>query len=1034
MPTISIERAAATEGEYMYFTVRLSEPASDAVTVGYAMRSGSGEINVDSSSAQSGTVVFAPGETVQTIRVYASHDYLDELDESVFVELRDPNGATFGGRNAAASAIGWVLDNDGPGVDRAIAVSNPVVTEGSGQVQFTVSLSEPYDTDRSFSFQTFNGSAVAGSDYVARTGTVTFLAGQTEATVAVNLINDGIAEPTEGFGLAIIGAHGVTGTTGTARILDPDAAQPVISIEGTGATEGEYMYFTVRLSEPATDAVTVDYATRSGSGEINVDVSSSLSGTVTFAPGQTVQTIRIYASHDYLDELDESVFVELSNPNGAGFGASNASASATGWVLDNDGPGLNRSIAVSSPVVTESAGQVRFTVSLSEPYDTDRSFSFQTFNGSAVAGSDYVAQTGTVSFRAGETEATVVVNMINDGIAEPTESFGLAIIGAHGVTGTTGTARILDPDAAQPMISIEGTAATEGEYMYFTVRLSEPATDAVTVNYATRSGSGEINVDASSGLSGTVTFAPGQTVQTIRIYASHDYLDEIDESVFVELSNPSGASFGGGNARASATGWVLDNDGPGINRSVAVSSAEVREGPGGRVAVFSIEISTASTAPVTLNYQTVSGTAVAGADFAARSGTVTFAPGQTRTEVIVPIANDLALENLEQFYLRVAPPFPSAISSRSSVATGTATIIDGSIRGTAGNDVRNGTIHGDRIEGFAGHDLLRGLAGNDLLSGGLGNDTLEGGAGADRLLGGLGNDVYVIDALDTVVEAAGAGVDTVRAAHSTTLGANLENLVLLGTANINGNGNALANWLHGNAGRNILTGGAGNDTYVIGAGDTVREFANQGFDTVRVGLSYTLGANLEALTLLGAGNLAGTGNALHNRITGNAGNNTLQGLAGNDTLIGGGGNDALAGGLGADALQGNLGNDTLAGGAGSDLLAGGAGADVLWGGTERDVFIFNASGDSRPGAGRDRIQDFARGLDDIDLRGIDANVFAAGNQGFAFSGGGAAAHSVWQVQQGGNTIVRGDVNGDGFADFEILLNGSGRVTATDFLL
>lgn len=834
---------------------------------------------------------------------------------------------------------------------------------------------------------------------------------------------------------------------------------PVITIEGAAATEGEYIVFTVRLSEPALDAVTVDFLARSGTAEIAVDATgysiAELSGTVVFDPGETVQTFRVAADHDYLEELDESFFVELHNPTGATFGGANAVITASGWVLDNDGAGLDRAISVSSPVVTEANGAALFTISLSEAFDTDRTFTYQTFDGSAVAGSDYVARTGTVTFLAGQTEALVSVNLINDTVSEATESFGLRVLGAHGVAGATGTGRILDPDATQPVISIEGAAATESEYIVFTVRLSEPATDAVTVDFAARSGTAEVGVDATgysiAELSGTVVFAPGETVQTFRVAADHDYDDEIDESFFVELRNPTGATFGGGNASLTATGWVLDNDGPGLNRSVAVSDAEIREGPGGRVAVFSVELSQAHDEPLTLNYQTVSGTALANSDFGARAGQITFAAGQTRIEIRVPITDDLALENTERFYLRVAPPFPSAISSRTSIATGTATIIDGTLRGTSGPDILNGTLYAERIEGFGGNDLLRGLGGNDILSGGLGNDTLEGGAGADRLIGGLGNDTYVIDAADTIVEGAGGGIDTVRAAHSLTLAAQVENLQLLGNANLNGTGNALANVLAGNNGRNVLTGGLGNDTYVIDTGDTVREFANQGFDTVRTGQSYTLGAHLEALTLIGAANLNGAGNAGHNRLTGNVGHNQLSGLDGNDTLLGGNGfdslfggagldllqghagNDLLSGGLGADRLEGGAGNDNLIGGAGFDTLIGGSGADLLTGGSERDVFVFVAPADSR-GVFRDRITDFAAGADDIDLRLIDAASGQFGNQSFVFGGSRAGGNSVWYTQSGGNTLVRGDVNGDARADFEIVLNGNLRLTAGDFLL
>ncbi len=189
---------------------------------------------------------------------------------------------------------------------------------------------------------------------MARTGTVTFLAGQTEATVAVNLINDGAVEAGETFGLAVTGAHGVPAATGTAEILNDDGPVPVISVEGDRVVEGSYLTYTIRLSEPATDAVSVDYLFRSGTALLDEDFySTAPSGTLTFAPGETVQTLRIRSYNDSLDEIDESFFLELSEPQGARFGANISTLVTTGWVIDNDGVGVNRALAVSNPVVTE---------------------------------------------------------------------------------------------------------------------------------------------------------------------------------------------------------------------------------------------------------------------------------------------------------------------------------------------------------------------------------------------------------------------------------------------------------------------------------------------------------------------------------------------------------------------------------------------------------------------------------------------------------------------------------------------------------
>jgi Ca2+-binding RTX toxin-like protein len=257
----------------------------------------------------------------------------------------------------------------------------------------------------------------------------------------------------------------------------------------------------------------------------------------------------------------------------------------------------------------------------------------------------------------------------------------------------------------------------------------------------------------------------------------------------------------------------------------------------------------------------------------------------------------------------------------------------------------------------------------------------------------------------------------------------------------------------GSQGKHELVGGNGDDTYTIrSANDTVIEKAGQGYDLVAAYIDYTLGAHVEALRLVGDG-LTGTGNELDNRIVGSAGADKIYGLAGDDSLQGGGGDDFIWGGIGNDTLKGEDGDDSLWGGDGNDMLIGGDGDDILYGEAGNDIIQGGAGNDRMTGgAGNDifrfraddigtgtvdTITDFTRGQDKIDLSAIDAKAATAANDAFSFIGTQTfhkVAGELRYEQVGGQTKIYGDVNGDGVADFTIVLTKAMALSAGDFAL
>ena len=337
-----------------------------------------------------------------------------------------------------------------------------------------------------------------------------------------------------------------------------------------------------------------------------------------------------------------------------------------------------------------------------------------------------------------------------------------------------------------------------------------------------------------------------------------------------------------------------------------------------------------------------------------------------------------------------------------------------------------------------GADLqVNGSATANTIYGNAGSNIIDGGAGADILIGGAGNDIYIVDNVnDQVAENAGEGNDTLYTSVNYTLPANVEVMVLQGSADLQVSGSALANTIYGNAGNNIidggggadiLIGGAGNDVYIVdNVNDQVVESAGQGSDTLYTSVNYTLPANVEVMLLQGSANLQVNGNALANTIYGNSGNNIIDGSGGADILIGGAGNDiyivdnagdqvieSVNGGSdtlytsvnytlsanvevmvlqGVAGLQviGNALTNTIYGNAGNNVVDGGGGTDILVGGGGSDRFVFHAGQ-----ASGDTIVDFAGNNGAADT--LEFYGFGNTGQGAAFTQLNA---SQWQIHSG----------------------------------
>jgi hypothetical protein len=311
VPSITINDATVTEGNTATtsatFTVRLSTSYNQPVTVNFSIADGTAVAGSDY-QAQSGTLTFAPGETTKIITVQVIGDRLAEPNETFSVNLSSPNNATI----ADGQGLGTIVDDE-----PRISINDVVMKEGnSGLTAFalTVSLSVAYDVPVTVDYATANGTATAGSDYQAASGTLTIPAGQTSGTITVPVTGDRLPEPDKYFfvNLSNLNFGAIADSQGFGVIVDDE---PRISISDVTKREGRKnttsFVFTVTLSAAYDQTVTMSFRTVDGIATTSDNDYVAQTGTLTFAPGETTKTITIVVNGDSKKEADETFYLDL---------------------------------------------------------------------------------------------------------------------------------------------------------------------------------------------------------------------------------------------------------------------------------------------------------------------------------------------------------------------------------------------------------------------------------------------------------------------------------------------------------------------------------------------------------------------------------------------------------------------------------------------------------------------------------------------------------------------------------------------------
>ena len=405
----------------------------------------------------------------------------------------------------------------------------------------------------------------------------------------------------------------------------PPEPLPTLSIgEAARVIEGGDASFEVRLSKSSQRVVTVAYATMTGTADEGSDFERA-SGTLTFDPDTTSQTLRVPTKDDETDESDETFTVKLSSPNGATLDDD----TGTGTIGDNDAP-PKLSIG-DAPAVTE-GGTALFPVTLNVVSGRLVTVMYRTVDGTAMAGPDldYITTAGKLEFEAGTTRQTIAVQTSDDELSETQENFTAELYDAteSTVKDDTGQGTIRDNDPLPELSVADISPVPEGGTATFTVTLNAPSGQTVTVQYETRNGTATAGSDYTA-KSGELVFEPGDTEKTVSVTVLDDTVPEDPEEFTVELSSPSAARL----KDHSGAVTITDDDVVGPLPSLSIADAEP-VGEGGE-ATFTVTLSPASSRLVTVKYATRDGTAVADSDYTPASETISFAAGEETKEIRV---------------------------------------------------------------------------------------------------------------------------------------------------------------------------------------------------------------------------------------------------------------------------------------------------------------------------------------------------------------------------------------------------------------
>ncbi|MBK6850113.1 MAG: hypothetical protein IPG93_00530 [Burkholderiales bacterium] len=982
-----------------------------------------------------------------------------------------------------------------------ITAGNAVVDESTGVVSVTVTLDAPSTTDITVDYTTQDASAIAGElgDYTATSGTLTILAGQTSATLTVDVSPDVLVEGREVFSVLFTNPVGATLFDDRAHVIIQDAsdditAAPLVSVQGGTVSEfAGYVDFLITLDAPSATDVSVHYATADGNGQDAAFAGTdyiAAAGDITFAPGEVSKLVRVFTIDNPGVSNRGIVSFDMDLSAITGIGALGDQIKAQGVLVDDETDPLPDA---GTPVelLARSPGDILIGTEFNDHLFGDQGDDLLDGRGlgdvlEGARGDDvYIVEDidDTVIEALDEGFDTVISYLAAMTLADNVET--LILGGGADISGTGNTLDNL-------IVGNLGANLLEGGI----------GSDALEGGLGDDTLDGGAGLDGLSGGAGNDTYLLGadadlvtefdgegtaDTVITSAAYVLTDFVENLQltgTNNIAGIGNAENNNITGNDGNNTLNGLAGDDTlsgGLGNDTYVVDSVNDVVVEAGGAGTADVVQASVTTTLSANVENLVLTGLAAIDGTGNAEANTLT---GNSAANTLDGLGGNDTLIGGDGSDTYVVDSIGDVVTEQAGAAAGTADTVRSSISTTLSAFVENLVLTGTAATGL-GNDENNSLTGNGAANTPgrwPGQRHPDGGAGIDNLTGGDGDDTYIVDnSADIVTEAAGSGTgaDTVQSSATYTLSANVETLILTGSAAIDGTGNDLDNSITGNAGNNVLDGGLGLDTLIGGAGDdtyqvdsatdVISENVGEGTDTVVASVDFTLAAEVENLVLVGAAN-SGTGNALDNSLIGNLGADTLDGGAGVDTLAGGLGNDtyvvdsvtdvivenlnegtdtlqssvsiaalaanvenlvltggAAINGVGndlANRLNGNSGANTLTGGVGNDTLDGGVGADRLVGGVGNDLYFVDSALDVV-------VEAIAEGSDGVQASvsyTLSANieVLALSGSGNINGTGNGTANTIYG-NAGANTLDGGAGNDvlNGGLGADILIGGAG---------